>query len=263
MNTPVPPSARARLLPHRAWPAVLAVTLSLLSLPSAQGQVVIKEDSPNLVPHPPSAIYAAAADGFETVPPYALRFSVTIGNHGTVPLDFKSKTSEEENIVYAMQCTRWVARHQCIHRESTGEFVYHNAPGHNHYHITDFAQYDLRTLTQDGQPDMSPQGLVAGGEKISFCVQDTDPDEPGPLQVYNPIYTLCLEGHQGISPGYSDTYYGGLAGQQIVIDGLPEATYALVVTIDPTHRFFEGPRDDNVAFSKVRIEEGGAVAYEV
>lgn len=238
--------------------AVVALCVPLAARTAGAGPAQL----PDLAPYAPYDIRIDDADGFYTMPPYALRFSTTIANRGTVPLDFIAEnTDPQAQTADAAQCVRWLARKGCLERQNAGQFVYH--ADHGHYHINDIALYELRSLDATGAPLMTSEGFVAGGQKVSFCMQDTNSDDPGTLDVPNPVYFLCLMGVQGISPGYADTYDYGLAGQQIVLDGVPDGTYALVVTVDPTHKLFTVDRADDTAFTLIEISDGGAHVQEL
>jgi hypothetical protein len=145
-----------------------------------------------------------------------------------------------------------------------GQFVWD--PEHGHWHFGNYAKYELRTLRPDGTPDLTAQGLVAPGQKVSFCVLDTSQaskNPPGydPLRSA-PLYTTCSNYLQGISPGWADEYTAALAGQQILLDEttVADGTYALVVTINPDGRILESDRSDNQAFITIAISAGATKA---
>lgn len=95
---------------------------------------------------------------------------------------------------------------------------------HGHYHLRDFASYELLTL--DGT-------LVVAGEKQGFCMEDSFKYDGGKSNGYNCSY-------QGITSGWGDWYYKQLAGQWIDITGVPEGDYIVRATIDAAGIFDEG-----------------------
>jgi hypothetical protein len=236
--------------------AVLAVALS--GIGGAQAAPVV-DQLPNLVPLVPYDLHVGSTDDGTGD---AIRLSVSTANRGRYALDLTAvpntgfpQTSD------AYQCVTWVTERVCQDRRLVGRFVFHAA--HNHYHFEDYALYELRRLDEAGQPDMSPEGLAAPGVKASFCLIDYDRDGPPPHPVYereHPLYLTCTGsfgvGVQGISPSWRDTYVSGLDGQQILIDGVPDGDYAVVVTADPKNRLAETNETDNVSFQRVRLQGG-------
>jgi len=243
-----------------AWISCLALTSILLSFEGSQAKVG-EETYPNLVPWEPQDLRVDRADGFDRPPPYALRFSVTVANRGEVPFDFEPDgvlVHGEDAI--AAQCVKWVVQRVCTERRPAGRYVWHEA--HGHYHIDDFAMYELRRVYEDYMPDMSAEGLVAGGQKVSFCMLDTTYDGAQPGQVQNPLYlATCGMGRQGISPGWADTYDWTLDGQQILLEGVPDGIYALVITVDPLGKFYEVTDYDNVSYTLLELRDDGTSVF--
>jgi hypothetical protein len=218
---------------------------------------VLFDQLPNLVPLTPSDVGVGTADDGSGE---ALRFTVSTANRGKYALDLTGvPNSGYPQTSDAYQCVMWTTDRVCQERRQVGTFGFHQA--HLHYHFEDYALYELRHLDAGGEPDMSPEGLVAPGVKASFCLIDYDPDQPSNHPLYqnpHPLYLTCTGsfgiGVQGISPGWKDTYSSGLAGQQIEIDGVPRGRdYALVITADPSNRLWESREDDNVSWAKVRL----------
>ena len=108
------------------------------------------------------------------------------------------------------------------------------SPCHNHYHYTDYANYELR------QGDR----LVRQGHKQAFCLMDirpmsgVDPTAIRPRARYNCRY-------QGISAGWEDVYGSHLDCQWIDITNLSPGTYTLGVQINPQHVIKESRFDNN------------------
>jgi hypothetical protein len=138
----------------------------------------------------------------------------------------------------------------CTH--DAGVFEFH--PSHHHFHIGDFAAYQLRK----DDPINGP--IVAESTKVSFCLLDiavlrsfgTSPQ----------VVSNCLdqEGTQGISVGYADVYDWYLPGQSIDLDADPEnpvpgGNYYVVNIVNPDGLIWE--KDDsleaNIGASSVRV----------
>jgi hypothetical protein len=105
------------------------------------------------------------------------------------------------------------------------EYFYY-AGCHGHYHIRDFALYEL--IRTDGTGS-----VVVTGEKQGFCMEDSfkyDGDKSGGYD--------CS--YQGITSGFGDWYYKQLPGQWIDITGVPEGDYIVRATINKTRIFDEG-----------------------
>jgi hypothetical protein len=97
---------------------------------------------------------------------------------------------------------------------------------HGHYHIRDFALYEL--IKTDGS-----KSVVVKGEKQGFCMEDSfkyDGNKSGGYDCEN----------QGITSGFGDWYYKQLAGQWIDITGVPEGDYIVRATINKAGTFDEG-----------------------
>lgn len=249
-------------MPVQRRAAAIAMAAALLSAPAVGSP--LEEARPNLVPLSPYHIHLEPVLGAEDGPPFVVRFSTTVANRSDVALDILAEVTDETDAP-ALQCVRWAGPYACVERRAVGRFAY--SEDHLHFHLLDFALYELRALLSGSQePDMSAAGLVAGGAKEGFCLQDTgrDPDAEPNLErsllypVGNPLYAACTLRAQGISPGWTDTYHEGLFGQEIATEGVPDGTYALVVSVDPDEGLAEAPRDDNVAFTVVTLSASGS-----
>jgi hypothetical protein len=249
--------------------AVLLLASLVLLLASMRAHAN-DEQLPNVVPLPPYDIRIDLADGEIYGDPdakLALRFSVAIENTGAYALEMRAVGREPSEYLPgatrrgAAQCIRWVSR-LCNETVPVGEFVWHEA--HGHWHVADYALYELRRLDENGAPDMTEAGLVTTAHKVSFCLQDSKqadapPPSDDPLTPV-PLYPSCNEYVQGISPGWADVYDYGLDDQQIPVLGIPDGIYALVVRINPDRAIHQSNYMDDVAFAKLQIIEGGTQA---
>jgi hypothetical protein len=136
---------------------------------------------------------------------------------------------------------------------SAGQVEFHSV--HGHYHFKGFAQSEMWLLGDDGQPVGDAPAAV--GDKVSFCVSDTDliawgEKGDGPLSFPAPD---CLEPKQvigtteffsyGMTPGWADRYNWYLPDQMIDTFGLADGTYVMYTTVDPDDKLTEGSEANN------------------
>jgi hypothetical protein len=106
---------------------------------------------------------------------------------------------------------------------------------HGHFHFKHYATYkliDART------------GQIWRAAKRGFCMLDTDPYLPSlrdaPRNYWN-CGTRTIDGFQGISKGWNDTYVWKLGGQYFVLDGgdgqaaVPAGDYYIEVEVNPAY----------------------------
>lgn len=203
---------------------------------------------PNISPRPAAEVRIGPADsGVGT----AIRFSSWMANNGEHHFDIIGIPAVADPLTAsASQCTQWAAPRTCSSRQEIGTLAYH--PAHAHYHFVDFARYELRTATTGS--------LAAVSDKVSFCMQDSAPVRGGrPLETAFafPLYFGCDIGIQGISAGWADIYTSELAGQQILLAGVPDGTYDLITVADPSNRILETDESDNTSMRRVRLSGGG------
>lgn len=180
--------------------------------------------------------------------PRLLRFTTVATNVGPRPVDLIGVPSEDPLSLVGHQCVRWTGP-VCSDREAVGALRWHGE--HRHWHFNDFAVYELRRLTPSGDVDRSPEGLIGDSTKASFCLEDTEraTDEASPV----PAYRGCSGVVQGISPDWSDVYLATTPGQQIVLDGVTDGRYGLVVRVDPLNRLIERDEQNNDAWAVIEI----------
>jgi hypothetical protein len=140
--------------------------------------------------------------------------------------------------------------------------VYH--PAHKHFHISDVAEFSVRTD--------SPKGDVIGSSlKVTSCLIDwirLDGNSPNNERVYS----SCDSGVQGISPGWVDQYHMSLEGQAVLVTKAvdksktnPETTYYLVSEANPKGFFTEKSSNNNAAWVqfKIKSDETGNPKLEI
>jgi hypothetical protein len=107
---------------------------------------------------------------------------------------------------------------------------------HGHFHFKHYATYKLI--------DAAPPYHVWRAAKRGFCMLDTDPYLPS-LRDAPRNYWSCgnqqIDGFQGISKGWNDTYVWKLGGQYFVLDGgdgqapVPAGRYYIEVEVNPAY----------------------------
>lgn len=118
---------------------------------------------------------------------------------------------------------------------------------HDHWHVLDFARYELRR---------EPRGrIVAKRRKVGFCVGDNriafadSPRVPtSPAYPYGPPGSVgCNEtATQGLSIGWADLYLFFVPGQELNVTGLRAGRYCLVSRADPRNLIEEANEENNV-----------------
>jgi hypothetical protein len=136
-----------------------------------------------------------------------------------------------------------------------GEFFFH--PEHNHWHLGDFARYEIWSIGPDGELD----SVVAVSNKISYCLRD-DARSDIPGAVTWQTYISCDHERQGISVGWIDIYRYHLPGQSIDITFLPDSVYALRSIVDPEDRLWDGNPTNNANILYIQIEDNSVNIVE-
>ena len=119
---------------------------------------------------------------------------------------------------------------------AAGDGLFEFASCHNHFHFRHYALYEL----------VDPRtGQVWRAAKRGFCMLDTDPvpssigNNPPRDWEFRNCGAVGIPGHQGISPGWADTYRFTLPGQYFVLDGgdgqpvVPPGQYIIRITVNP------------------------------
>ena len=173
-----------------------------------------------------------------------LRLSTAVANVGDGAMEIRggAVTPDDKQEVYQ----RIYESDGSFTDQLAGTFIYHEE--HSHIHFEDFAQFNLKTVTNDG----GVGGVVASGDKISFCLLDVtriNGSEPR-------TYRSCGQ-NQGISAGWTDVYSRGLPGQSINIAGVADGDYWLEVVADPFNRIQESDETNNVTRIRITIDRDG------
>lgn len=174
-----------------------------------------------------------------------LRFTTTIQNDGPGPIEiwgFTDNAVEVTTVVQQIHTTTGVNKKVVV-----GDFIFH--PTHDHWHLANFARYELWTVDQNGNLETR----VAVNEKVSYCLRDdsrASVSDPNVKQTY----TGCNSERQGISPGWVDVYRYELPGQELDISGLPDGVYVHLTHVDPDNLLYEADRENNATAVFIEIE---------
>lgn len=105
---------------------------------------------------------------------------------------------------------------------------------HGHFHFKHYATYRL----------IDANGKQWKAAKRGFCMLDTDPynvNGGDGRWNYRNCGSTMIDGFQGISDGWADTYVWKLGGQYFVLDGgdgqpvVPPGTYTIQVEVNPAY----------------------------
>ena len=189
-----------------------------------------------------------------------LRFDQVLQNMGEGPVELRfdrqAGVRQDEDVA------------QRIHRSDgtthdlpAGQVEFH--PVHGHYHFKGFAQSDLWRLDEAG--NLVGDEPAAVGDKVSFCVADTDliswgAKGDGPMSYPAPdcLDPKLVEGTTeyfwyGMTRGWADRYNWYLPDQMIDTYGLPDGLYVLFTTVDPEGRLVESDETNNCGSVLVRL----------
>lgn len=204
---------------------------------------------PDLIPvaHKAKAyMYGWQLDRAEKPGRTLLRLTTAMANVGQGPFEIRSGAVVDGQ----QQVNQRISNSDGTHTDRlAGNFTYH--PQHHHTHFDQFAQYRLRQVL----PDNGVGKIVRKGEKISFCLTDSDQfDKTLPNASPNGAYYSCSAKKQGISVGWADVYGQSLPDQWIDITKLKAGKYWMEVAVDPENRVLESNEANNVTRIKITIQ---------
>jgi hypothetical protein len=245
---------------RRAGAIVTAAVLIVLLWPAAATAAPRATHArllPDLVTMPLTDLRIQKAPGVKR-----LRFSNTIANTGVGPLELypvandcngngdftDDRTAMEQPYVDSNDDGVFERRSDQPSGApiAVGCYVFH--PAHDHWHLQDFARYELHRWSSNG-------AVVASALKVSFCVGDdyvAQPNLPGSPR--KPYYVECgSESTTGLSIGWADWYPSNLQGQALDIRGVANGRYCLVSAADPDGHILESDATNNVTTLRIRI----------
>jgi hypothetical protein len=132
---------------------------------------------------------------------------------------------------------------------------------HEHTHLVDLADYELRRVSADGDGD-----ALVTDSKIGFCPWDLIDERFGKATSTArryPAYACAVpptrEGDKrivlkiGISPGWADVYPARRPIQYLDVSDVEDGVYDVVVRVDPNEWYEDANRSNNVATTRIRI----------
>jgi len=139
-----------------------------------------------------------------------------------------------------MQAYEYFTRNgKVVGRAPVGTFEFDRRPGHEHWHFEQFARYRLLDAQQQN---------VVRSQKEGFCLAATDaidllrsdalwrPDSLGFSQCAGPTNLWIRE---TLPTGWGDTYQQSLPGQAFDMTKIPNGTYYIEITANPTGLLYE------------------------
>ena len=230
--------------------AVLAVIVLVLARPDTSpvepaGAPLL----PDLWSTPPFELRTEMLDGQRI-----LRFTSEINNQGDGDLIIRGNPR--------IDLAQWVQHDGGGHTAQALDVdVVWGGDTHDHWHIDNVARYWLESITDPG-------AAMPEDNKVGFCIFDSVDRLSGlpraPAEVRYVVdgcgSRLVTELSMGLSVGWGDQYSYTLAGQWIVIAGLPTGDYRLYAEVDPDHLFSESDPTNNVAFTEFTlVDEDGPI----
>lgn len=173
---------------------------------------------------------------------YVLRFTNTVWNAGQGPMEIHGTPGGGTTVT------------QRIFDDAGGfsdvavstDLLFH--PSHNHFHLQDFAQYQLWTRADydawvaSGRRNGQAKHV---GSKSSFCIRDSRRVETLPgTPTGRGAYSDCGATVQGMSVGWGDTYGWALPEQWVDLGASPlsDGDYVLRSIADPLNKLYESNR---------------------
>lgn len=189
---------------------------------------------PDLKTLPPSDLRfdQVTIDG---VSQWVLRFSNTVWNDGAGPLHVVPTNVGDKTTVTQWVFGTTVASGEPLEKHFVGESEFH--PQHNHWHVKNFAKYELYTAAEWQRTDGTPRGR---GEKTTFCIIDLVRLSGNLSSHYNDCGQTSVT---GLSVGWGDIYGASLFDQWVVLgqSRLTRGDYVLRSIADPLNRIHESP----------------------
>ncbi|GID27622.1 lysyl oxidase family protein [Paractinoplanes brasiliensis] len=180
-----------------------------------------------------------------------VNFGATVWNAGDSPLLVDGFRRSGQDLMDAYQYF-FDAQGNQVGAVQAGTMEWDPRAGHNHWHFTDFAQYNLLK---------SDQKQVARSGKEAFCLANTDQvDYTIPLAKWRPyntdLETSCGEKNsvgvrEVLDIGNGDTYTQDRPGQSFDVTSLPNGTYYIQVKANPVGKLSEKSTANNTSVRKI------------
>ena len=180
-----------------------------------------------------------------------VNFGATVWNAGDSPLLVDGFRRSGKDLMDAYQYF-FDAQGNQVGAVQAGTMEWDARVGHNHWHFTDFAQYNLLK---------SDKKLAVRSGKEAFCLANTDQvDYTIPLAKWRPgntsLETSCGERasvgvREVLDIGNGDTYTQDRPGQSFDVTSLPNGTYYIQVKANPANKLAEARTTNNTSLRKI------------
>lgn len=207
-----------------------------------------------------------------------LRFDQIFANTGEGPMELRFAVPKGTSPPLANVYQRIYWSDSPSHSEDrlAGQVELHET--HGHYHFTSFGLSRLwaldpgatrigPTLVRERKMKRTiPVRLVKSGQKVSFCLADTEIDfwgkkGDGPRTYIAPdclfpAFSDAVNDYfvQGITRGWGDIYDYYLPDQFIEVSGVPDGNYILETRGDPEGRMTEKSETNNCTSIRIRLQ---------
>jgi hypothetical protein len=184
-----------------------------------------------------------------------LHFDTAFANLGDGDLHIYS--TEEEDRFLATQILTSTSGSE--YHVGVGKFQYKDE--HEHWHLANFANYELWSVGDNGVRDV----LVSSSVKVSFCIWDYGIYPEGNFNVQEDEitpeerqYPRCEHEEQGLTVGWFDLYDPFTAGQTIDILDVPNGVYILRTLINVNRDVYELEHENNESSIFIEIIDNAA-----
>jgi lysyl oxidase/Big-like domain-containing protein len=190
-----------------------------------------------------------------------IRFDGFVTNIGQGPLDI------EGNPQVAGGMQQYVGAVGALAPDHPVTVKYETNDSHNHFHLMQIMRYSLWNQSHTAE--------VAPGQKVGFCAVDSQPaPSPSPAPAAQTYSTeangFCDWGdpgatflQMGVSSGWRDRYYNGLAFQWVDASNVPPGVYSVAAQADPNGMIRESNETNPIAFMAKNVAVAGYVATPV
>jgi hypothetical protein len=168
-----------------------------------------------------------------------LRFGTAIVNSGPGHIQIRGVVEGDQTRGYQQILD---PQDHVVQEQDVGTFEYH--PTHGHFHITDVSRYELRQGPVTGP-------IVRTAAKVSFCVEDSIHYYPS---TETARYPDCSSMLMGITRSWADHYTANLPDQDFDVTTLPAGEYTIVIYLDPTQKFLDASRGNNMAWQRLYVD---------
>ena len=157
---------------------------------------------------------------------------LTPGTHTVIRFTVTTPNIGKGDVFVGSPLAHMDPNHDGNFNDSDGLFEF--ASCHKHFHFQHYATYRL----------IDSRGRTWKAAKRGFCMLDTDPynlSTGDGKWSYRSCGDTAVDGFQGVSGGWSDTYVFKLGGQYFVLDGgdgqpaVPPGVYTIQVEVNPAY----------------------------